>query len=77
MKTLGQGIDKEDVDPEEKAETQKFISMIKPYFYKDFTDAMDVDQKAGTGDQEMQTKVHELPVQVKNFVDAIGALKDH
>lgn len=77
MKTLRQGIDKDDVDPEEKAETQKFISMIKPYFYKDFTDSMDVDQKGAIDEQEMQTKVHELPLQVKNFIEAIGKLKDH
>lgn len=44
IKTLTQGIAKDDIDPEEKAETHKFISMIKPHFFKDFSSTIDIDQ---------------------------------
>lgn len=40
---------------------------------------MDIDQTATNGcdEKEMQTKVHDLAVQVKNFVVSIEKLKDH
>lgn len=40
---------------------------------------MDIDKSAADqGDEkEMQTKVHELPIQVKNFIASIEKLKDH
>lgn len=77
-KTLAERIKMPDCDKEEKASSEAFISLIKPHYFKDFSQAMEVDsskdQQAEVSNQETQTKVHDLNQQVRNFIQSISVL---
>ena len=77
-KTLGERIKMPDCDPDEKASTEEFLGKIKPHFFKEFSQNMEVDQseeaKQASSNQESQTKVHDLSHQVQNFIQSISIL---
>lgn len=77
-KTLAERVKMPDCDKEEKASSEAFISLIKPHYFKDLSQGMEVDsskdQQAEASNQETQTKVHDLNQQVRNFIQSISVL---